>query len=361
LRARVEHFQAAFKDAGARLFFATMANDRPQLLRTLAAAGLGACVNSIPHLQLARAVGFPDGRLQFTSTGISLWDLQALHDARVQVNLDSLAQLDAWLRVGAKHAGIRVNAAALTGRRPGDRIGIEPRQLEAALELAARRGGRVTGLHVYVGTNFQQSDEMLPTIEQFFKVAESLPDLEYVNIGGGIGIDYGHSGRPFDVERFGHALSVHIRRLCGKHGRIIELIVEPGRGLSAPVGTFITSVTDVKDLHGQRYAAVDGSIAVFPRPLLHPETPHRIRALTSARDLGLQPTIVVGRTTYSRDILGRAELPGTLETGSLLAFDDAGAYCASMATRFLGQEEPAEVFLRRSDAAFDVKVASRSL
>jgi diaminopimelate decarboxylase len=192
---------------------------------------------------------------------------------------------------------------------------------------------------------------MLPTIEQFFQVAKALPDLEYVNIGGGIGIDYAHLGRPFDVDRYGRALSVQVRGLRETHRRPIDLIVEPGRGLSAPVATFITSVTDVKYVQDQRYAAVDGSVAVFPRPLLHPETPHRIRVLPPLHGVSVQPTIVVGRTTYSRDILGHAELPRTLEPGSLLAFDDAGAYCASMATRFLGQAEPAEVFLRGSDAS----------
>jgi diaminopimelate decarboxylase len=53
------------------------------------------------------------------------------------------------------------------------------------------------------------------------------------------------------------------------------------------------------------------------------------------------PSTIVGRTTFSRDILGGYDLPASLEVGALIAFEDAGAYCESMISRFLGQREPA--------------------
>lgn len=59
--------------------------------------------------------------------------------------------------------------------------------------------------------------------------------------------------------------------------------------------------------------------------------------------------VVVGRTTFSRDILGRAVLPAAQQPGDLLAFDDAGAYCQSMASLFLGQPDPADSFLGQAE------------
>jgi diaminopimelate decarboxylase len=53
----------------------------------------------------------------------------------------------------------------------------------------------------------------------------------------------------------------------------------------------------------------------------------------------------VGKTTYSRDILARCRLPNDICVGDLLVFEDAGAYCSSMTSRFLGQVEPAVIII----------------
>jgi diaminopimelate decarboxylase len=100
-------------------------------------------------------------------------------------------------------------------------------------------------------------------------------------------------------------------------------------------------VTDVKSLHGSRFVVVDASVSIFPRPFHHPESPHRATLLgTNGHAAGKAvPSIVVGRTTFSRDILGTYELPESLQVGSLIALEDAGAYCESMTSRFLGQRD----------------------
>jgi diaminopimelate decarboxylase len=67
--------------------------------------------------------------------------------------------------------------------------------------------------------------------------------------------------------------------------------------------------------------------------------------LTTRNGKGAVKTLVVGRTTFSRDILGTALLSPDLRIGDLLALDDAGAYSQSMASRFLGQPEPYSVFV----------------
>jgi diaminopimelate decarboxylase len=348
LRARVGELLDALAAAEVRLFFATMANDRPAVLRLLAGEGLGACVNSLPHLQLAMDSGFKPERIQFTSTGISRSDMGALRRLRVRVNLDSLSQLEQWFDLGGPEASVRVNAASLGRGLRGDRIGVEASRVAEAQEAAARFGRHLTGLHIYLGTNFQRHDEMLPTLEAFFNLAARIGGLRYLNIGGGIGVNYKHDGSDFDVAAFGVGLERLARRLRERLGRQVEVIIEPGRGLAAGCGTFVTSVTDLKDLEGRRFAAVDGSIAIFPRPFHNPDTPHRIRQVateTSFEDYSYVEATVVGRTTFSRDILGTAQFSKSLRVGDLLAFDDAGAYSQSMASRFLGQPEPAVVFL----------------
>ena len=232
LRARAAELRSALSGAGVRLFFATMANDREPVLRLLADVGVGACVNSIPHLDLAVASGFIPEQIQFTSTGVTTEDMRTLQRRGIRLNVDSLTQLKTWFELGALEAGIRVNAASLKRGVRDDRIGIEASEVHSAVTSAAELNGKISGLHIYVGTNFQHHEEMLPTLEVFFDFAASIRGLSYVNIGGGIGIDYQHHGPGFDIGAFGDAVSEYTRRLRARLEQHVEVIIEPGRGLT---------------------------------------------------------------------------------------------------------------------------------
>ena len=343
LRRHIEDLKRAFGGYPTQFLFATMANDHPEVLRAIAQEGVGACVNSMRHLELAVQGGFPPEKIQFTSTGTPVSDMVSLQGLRISVNLDSPSQVALWCRQsrGAK-AGIRVNAASLmrTNGATADRIGMEVTDIASAQELARDEGGSVNGLHVYAGTNFQKVDALLPKVRTIFQLAAGLPGLEYINIGGGIGIDYSHSSSGFDIQRYGAEVTSMALELAERLGRAIRLIVEPGRWLVGESGRFVVRVTDVKLLHQEIFVAVDASIATFPRPYHHPESLHQVRLLRPSRDSQNRDVTIVGRTTFSRDILGRSCLPASLNVGDLLAFDDAGAYCQSMSSRFLGQTEP---------------------
>jgi diaminopimelate decarboxylase len=340
LRARVDEFRAGFRDCEARLYFATMANDCPDVLGELASLGVGACVNSIQHLELALSCGFR--AVQFTSSNLSGADLMRIQAAGVAVNLDSTRQIRSWAAAGGQVAGLRINCASLGTGNTADRIGISAEGLVEARQVAGSCGISLNGLHLYVGTNFPHHSHVLPAVAAFFELAESMPNLEYLNIGGGVGVNYAHLGPDFDVMEYGAGVIACWQQLCERIDRHIAVVIEPGRSLVASCGKFMTTVTDVKELAGERFLGVDASIAIFPRPFHHPESPHAILLASPERRSNprLAPATVVGRTTFSRDILGRAMLPMDIEPGDLLEFSDAGAYCQSMRSRFLGQQDP---------------------
>jgi diaminopimelate decarboxylase len=345
LRDQIARLRGAFAEYPVQVLFATMANDRAQIQRAIAAEGVGACVNSIPHLQKALENGFPAQRIQFTSCGLPLADMTYLQSLDIPANLDSPEQVRAWcgLRRGAV-CGARINAAVLAkSAATPDRIGMDLQDFACAREIARDLGGRVNGVHVYAGTNFQAATDILPILRAMFDLVRQHPDLDYVNLGGGIGVDYTHAAVPFDYPAFGREICTLARQVSNDRGRPLAVLVEPGRSLVACCGRFITRVTDIKQLLNTRFVVVDGSVSIFPRPLHHPGSPHRARVLEGAGahgDAETVPSTVVGRTTFSRDILGSYQLPARLDIGALIAFDDAGAYCESMSSRFLGQRDP---------------------
>lgn len=351
LRHRIEELRSAFSNMPCRLYFATMANDQLEFLHSLSKKDIGACVNSIPHLELAIEAGFSPSKIQFTSTGIPIEDMRTLFKMGITVNLDSLQQVETWFKTGATSGGLRINAGSLGAIGRTDRIGIDASEIDHVIRSATQCGGRIDGLHIYVGTNFQTHQEMIPILSAFFELASRIDNLDYLNIGGGIGVDYSHSGSDFDVAEFGRIVSGLVQRLNSRRAEPTEIIIEPGRGIAAACGIFITKITDVKKLNQTRYVTVDGSVAVFPRPFHSPDTPHFIRLLRPGlAHLQLASSVIVGRTTFSRDILGMADLPEDLFPGDILAIYDAGAYSQSMMSRFLGQPIPGTVFFDDQDS-----------
>jgi diaminopimelate decarboxylase len=343
LREQIARLRASMSGYPVQLLFATMANDRPEILRTISGEGVGACVNSIPHLERALVHGFPVDRIQFTSCGLPLSDMAHLQSLGIPANLDSPLQIRAWcgLKRGAV-AGARINAASLAGSpAPPDRIGMDLSDFEEACEIARSLGGRVNGVHVYAGTNFQSSREMLPIVSGMFDLACRFPDIDYVNLGGGVGVDYSHAAQPFDYETYGKEICSLAHRAAQQRGRPISVLFEPGRSVVASSGLFITRVTDVKTLRDTRFVVVDASVSVFPRPYHQPGAYHRARVLDAPDAPSTRPATVVGRTTFSRDILGSYSFPEDVAVGALVGFEDAGAYCESMISRFLGQRDPA--------------------
>lgn len=345
LRGQIARIRRAMSDYPVRLLFATMANDRAEIQQAIAREGVGACVNSVRHLKHALANGFPVDNVHFTSCGLPVVDMAYLQSLGIPANLDSPSQVRAWcsLKPGAE-VGARINAASLSGSpAPPDRIGMDLADFAHSRRIARDLGGRVSGVHVYAGTNFQSSSEILPVLHGVFELVRRHPDLDYVNLGGGIGVDYSHAREGFDYEAFGAAVCASAQEIARERGRPLTVLFEPGRSLVASSAVFITRVTDVKMLRETRYVVVDASISLFPRPFHQPGSWHRVRVLGAPASIPDEavPSLVVGRTTFSRDILGSYDLPAALTVGSLLAFDDAGAYCESMASRFLGQEPPA--------------------
>ena len=341
LRRRIEEFCRSFSADSFQLLYATMANDNVEILREISSCNVGACVNSLHHLDLVASLGFNPSLIQFTSTCIPREVMSVLQQRDIRANLDSLSQIAQWLEMSpSSDFGLRINASSLKGFTEGDRIGVHVFEIPQAISLANAYHAKLIGLHVYVGTNFQSPDLILPTLRALFDKASSVPTLEYINIGGGVGIDYQHTDREFNIDMFGREVSSMRATLAHRMNKDIHLFFEPGRSLIAEAGVFVVTIIDVKRLNEVVYVGVDASIAIFPRPFHHPESVHCVRRLNRVTCASLTNVVIVGQTTFSKDILAKCKLPNDLAVGDTLEFSDAGAYCQSMQSRFLGQATP---------------------
>jgi diaminopimelate decarboxylase len=138
-----------------------------------------------------------------------------------------------------------------------------------------------------------------------------------------------------------------MEKLTQKFKKNFKLILEPGRIIGGAAGHFICTANDIKFRNGEQLIGVNASSAQFPCPLFYPESAvHPLRLFKAADDPAkLLLTSVYGCSTYSRDFLARKCYLPAAHLGDLLIFGQAGSYCASLYTEFLGFTRPREFFI----------------
>jgi diaminopimelate decarboxylase len=335
-----------------QIFFATMANDHPAILATVRDAGAGVFVNSPSHLRLVLDLGFSPDRIVFAASNMITEELKLCIEKGVHLVLDSIGQIEAFGLAGGKRCSLRINVGSVAPNGdvvvdPIYRFGILPEEIDAALEVATNHGVTLVGAHCYFGTDIMEPKTLIQGLEALCLLAEQLPDLELIDAGGGFGVPDRVGESEFDLECYRAGAAAAIESLRARLGRPVKLFIEPGRYLSADCAFFVVTVVDEKRRSDRVFVGVDASTTVFPRPLLYPETGvHHCEPLAiDNQPSDNLPAFVCGNSTYSRDFFGRQICLPRLRRGERLIFHNAGAYCRSMITKFLGKEQPTELFL----------------
>jgi diaminopimelate decarboxylase len=348
-----------------RIHFATMANDHPLVLAEIAASGHGVFVNSIRHLNRVLDAGFPPRRIVFASSNMSLDEMATCVSADVHIVLDSVGQLtqlnsivDTRIDVGLRvNVGSAVDQVRL-GVEQDYRFGILRGEIDAALDAARRL--RIIGIHSYFGTGILNSAVLIEGLKRLAEIAPAFPDLSYLDAGGGFGVPDEAGQAEFDIEQYGREAAAVIAQASGRASRPIELLLEPGRWLAAPSGWFFARIVDIKPRADRIFAGSNACVSQFPRPLVYPGTARHPCEIADAIDRppAAKPVWISGNSTYSRDFLARGEMLADPRIGDLLVFHNAGAYCRSMLTSFLGKEPPEEIVLDSSSHRVEASLVS---
>lgn len=339
--------------ANKRMHFASMANIHPAFLAQVKRAGLGIFVNSPGHLQIALDNGFSGDDIVFTASALSDESMGLAAQHGVQVNLDSLNQLKRWQQLHpGKAAGIRCNIGDTVSPKDGgagvfigsgSRLGLTPDEIKL---LAGNEA--VRGLHLYPGTDITDIDYFIRCYTELSQFIPLFPNLTYINLGGGFGIaENGDS--IFDISKYGMRLKSFMDDANHKAGKTLELILEPGRIIGGTAGFFVTLINDIKSRPNVQLAGLNASTVQFTRPLFYPETANHpvqvIRQGEIVTDPNNLPATLFGCSTYSRDIFAKHKQLPPLQCGDVVVFGNAGSYCASSYTRFLGFPPPNEYFI----------------
>jgi diaminopimelate decarboxylase len=355
LRERFTAIDAAFGAYPHALHYALKANSTLAIARLLRELGSQADANSVWEIEVARTAGFDPAQIVFTGVGKTPAELECAVALGVKaINVESageLARLEAIAaRLGrAVRVAIRVNPDIDAKSHPHISTGLRINKfgvpLDAARELLQTLPHRplltLVAIHVHVGSQVTSLDPLRRAAALAAEVSLELQrrrfPLEYIDLGGGLGVSYDGSAVP-SAEEYVGALVDAVRHTG------LPIVLEPGRSIAAPAGALVARVIDVKPRTATSdFAIIDAGMTELLRPALYGAF-HRIEPV-SASAAGDRQYEIVGPVCESSDVVGRDRMLPRLAEGDLVAILDAGAYGSAMASNYNRRPLPAEVLV----------------
>jgi len=358
----ISHFiklREAFKSIKPLICYSVKANSNLAILKVLVKEGAGLDIVSGGELFRAKKAGCPVEKIVYASVGKTTYEIEeAIKSGILFFNVESFPELKNIQHI-ARRLKKRVNVALrinpdvepkthkyITTGKLTNKFGIDFKSAKRIILLA--RGFshvEISGLHIHIGSQITTGEPFVAAITKVIRFISTLKrdgiKLEYLNIGGGLGIIYDKEA-PQTAKKF----AVKVLPLLKKSG--LKIIMEPGRFIVGNSGILVARVLYVKNTPKKKFIIVDGGMNDLIRPALY-EAYHQIVPLIKRKGAE-EKADVVGPICESGDFFAKNRLLPLVEEGDYLAVMSAGAYGFSMASNYNSRRRPQEIMVNKDKA-----------
>jgi diaminopimelate decarboxylase len=349
---------AAFDGTDHLICFAVKANSNIAVLKLLASLGSGFDIVSGGELQRVLAAGGDPGKVVFSGVGKSAEEIELAITSGIRCfNVESapeLALIEKTARRLNKVApiSIRLNPDVDAKTHPyistglkENKFGVNSEMAKTLYHIALESDALLpVGIDCHIGSQLTEiepfSDSVKHLKDLVLDLRSSGIELQHVDIGGGLGIQYRDENVPS-----AQALITAVREQLDDLS--MELMIEPGRSIVGNAGALLTRVMVVKEGETKHFAVVDAAMNDLLRPALYSAWQTIVEASPGAG----QPQVydVVGPVCETGDFLGKDRELSIVE-GDLLAVLGAGAYSFTMSSNYNSRPRAAEVLVNDTTA-----------
>ncbi|MCM8823572.1 MAG: diaminopimelate decarboxylase [Candidatus Omnitrophica bacterium] len=358
-RTITEHFdkiKRAFSCLDPLICYSVKANSNLTILKILVERGAGLDIVSGGELFRARLVKCPPKRIVYASVGKTEKEIKEAIDYGILLfNVESLPEL---VRINklAKSLNKKVDVALrfnpdisssthryiVTGKKE-TKFGMDIDSIKHIFSSWDNYSSiNLKGLHIHIGSQITQAEPFIRAIKRVKNIMDELAKdgiyLDYLNIGGGLGIVYSEE-KPQSAQDFADKVLPLLK------GMNFKLILEPGRFIVGNAGILVTKVIYIKDTPIKRFIIVDAAMNDLIRPALYGAF-HRIEPLRKRADVFEKKlSDIVGPVCESGDFLGKDRELNVKEGDYLVVFG-AGAYGFSMSSNYNSRPRAREVLVK---------------
>ena len=344
--------------------YAMKANSNLAILDILARRGAGFDIVSGGELLRVIAAGGDPAKVIFSGVGKTVAEIRlALTHDILCFNVESIPELHRLNDVAGAmgktaRVSLRVNPNVDAKTHPYIATGLKASKFGVAFAdaLATYRTAAalphldVAGIDCHIGSQLLDDAPLLEALDKLIELIDALAlegiVLHHLDIGGGLGINYGEAGEaePVPVADYLGRLFERIDAWRGQRhgGAPIQVIFEPGRSIVGNVGVLLTSVEYLKPGEEKNFCVVDAAMNDLMRPALYQAwmdvQPVQERAGAAAT------YDVVGPVCESGDWLAR-DRALAVEPGDLLAIMSAGAYGLTMSSNYNTRGRACEIMV----------------
>lgn len=351
IKSQFESVASAFSGVDLRIKYACKANTNINILKYIRSLGAGLDAVSIQEVELGLRCGFVPEEILFTPNGVAYEEIRKAVALGVTINIDNLSVLELF---GHEYGNrvpccIRFNPHIQAGGNShiqtghiDSKFGISIYQLRHVERIVKSCGMRVEGLHIHTGSEILDSSVFLRMAELMFDMAETFPDLRFIDFGSGFKVAYKEGDVTTDIEELGRELTTRFNEFCKQYGRRLQLWFEPGKYLVSESGVLLVKVNVVKQTLATVFAGVDSGQNHLIRPMFY-DAYHHI--LNVSNPEGKQRIYSVVGYICETDTFGSDRRLSEVREGDILAILNAGAYGYSMSNNYNSRFRPAEVMI----------------
>lgn len=362
--------QAFAWNEGFKEYFAIKATPTPAILKILQEEGCGFDCSSYIELLMSEKLGATE--IMFSSNNTSKEEYQYAHQVGGIINLDAyedlalvkeaLGSLPETMSCRYNPGGVFTLGTDIMDHPEEAKFGMTKEQLIAAFKEMKDAGVKNFGIHAFLASNTVTNDYYPILARDLFDLAvevvkETGVDLDFINLSGGIGVNYRPEETANDISRIGEGVRQVYEEVLTPAGLgQVKIYTELGRFMTGPHGHLVTKVTHRKKTY-RTYLGVDASAVNLMRPAMYGAY-HHITNLDNP-DGPIEVVDVVGSLCENNDKFAvNRQLPET-RIGDTLIIHDTGAHGFSMGYQYNAKLRSAEVLLQEDGSARLIRRAER--
>ena len=349
-------------------YFAVKACPNPYIMKILKNEGCGADCSSLPELILAENAGMQGEEVMFTSNETPAKEYIYANLKGNIINLDDITHID-YLEQALgglpELISFRYNPGplkagnALIGKPEEAKYGLTREQIFEAYKICKDRGVKRFGLHTMVASNELNPDYFVETAQLLFTLAVELKEkvgvsVEFVNLGGGIGIPYRPEQVAVDYDYVAKGIkAVYNKTIVPAGLDPLKICWECGRPITGPYGWLVTRALHQKHIY-REYIGVDASMADLMRPGMYGAY-HEVTVSGKEAAAKTETYDVVGSLCENCDKFAvQRQLP-KIDIGDLLIIHDAGAHGRAMGFNYNAKLRCGELLLREDGSVVQIR------
>jgi diaminopimelate decarboxylase len=368
IKENAKRFLNAFSwNEGFKEYFAVKATPNPFILKILKDMGFGADCSSLTELILAEKVGITGEEIMFTSNNTPAEEYEKARYLGAIINLDDISHIPFL----AEHGGIpdlisfRYNpgnqraGGFIMGNPAEVKYGLTKQQIFEGLKEVRNRGVKRFGLHTFIASNQLDPQYFIDTAEMMFELAVEVKErldinLEFVNIGGGIGVPYKPEQEAVDLEVVGQGIKSKYDEIVKENNLDpLAIYMECGRMITGPYGYLVSEVIHKKDIY-KKHVGLDASMNDLMRPGMY-DAYHHITVQGKENKPKTETYDVTGSLCESIDRFAvDRDLP-KIDIGDTIVIHDTGAHGHAMGFNYNGKLRGGELLLRENGEVMPIR------